>query len=393
MPNTVFSPEQYLPGNEIEIIRSGEPFFSNLIDLIDKAEKLLYFQVYIFEEDNTGNEVADALKRAGARGVEIYMAVDSYGSKNLSPAFIASLRKSGVRFRYFSPLPKHFYAFRLGRRLHSKVMVADGRDALVGGINIADKYRGTETEPAWLDFAVRVKGPVCAELLENCRLIHGRRRSRSKIKITDANPEESLAPALAKMALNDWWRRKNQISAGYRSAFRNAESSIFIVASYFLPSRGVRSALKKASRRGVKITVLLPGKLDLPMAKRATRFLYNWLWRNKVDIYEWDESVLHGKIAVVDNKWSTVGSYNINHLSEYSSIEVNVEVLDPAFAASIHQMLSGLVQFCRLVPEERARDRSLIDRFLNWASYLLGRWMMLFLFFLIAREHRYKTMQ
>ncbi|MBL7782883.1 MAG: hypothetical protein JNM22_16765, partial [Saprospiraceae bacterium] len=129
------------------------------------------------------------------------------------------------------------------------------------------------------------------------------------------------------------------------------------------------------------------------MAKRATRFLYNWLWRYKVDIYEWDESVLHGKIAVVDNKWSTVGSYNINHLSEYSSIEVNVEVLDEEFAASIHQMLSGLVQHCHLVPAESAQDRSLFDRFLDWASYLLGRWIMLFLFYLIAREHRYKTMQ
>ena len=388
----IFSPEQYLAGNQLELVRSGQPFFKSLVQLIDNAEKTLYFQVYIFEEDDTGRDIAEALLRARERKVEVYLTLDSYGSKNLSDEFLSRLRRSGIHFRYFSPLPKHFYAFRLGRRLHCKVMVADAREALVGGINIADKYRGTAEEAAWLDFAVRVEGPVCADLMHMCKLIHGKKSSRTP-RNTKGEQDKAAGSALARVALNDWWRRRNQVSAGYRAAFRNAQQSIFIVASYFLPSRGVRTALKNASRRGVKITVLLPGKLDLPMARRATRYLYRWLSRNKIEIYEWTESVLHGKIAVVDNNWSTVGSYNLNHLSEYSSIETNVEVLDKDFAASVNNTLAGLVKQCSHVPADSFNNRGLINKFLDWISYILGRWMMLLLFFLIARGHRYKNIQ
>jgi cardiolipin synthase len=271
-------------------------------------------------------------------------------------------------------------------------MVADSSEALVGGINIADKYRGTSEEAAWLDFAVRISGPLCVDLSLMCKAIHGKKSTRTPKKSPETASEKKSGSA-ARVALNDWWRRKNQVSAGYRAAFRNAQESIFIVASYFLPSRGVRTALKNASKRGVKITVLLPGKLDLPMAKRATRYLYRWLSRNKIDIYEWGESVLHGKIAVVDNIWSTVGSYNLNHLSEYSSIETNVEVLDKKFAASVHKTLDGLIKQCNHIPADSFNSRGLINKFLDWISYILGRWFMLFLFFLIARGNRYKTVQ
>lgn len=392
MQSTIFSSDHYLAGNKLDLVRSGNPFFDSLVQLIDSAEKILYFQVYIFEEDETGRFIADALLRARERKVEIYMALDSYGSKNLSKEFLAELRRSGIHFRYFSPLPKHFYAFRMGRRLHCKVMVADAKKALVGGINIANKYRGSSEEPAWLDFAVHVEGPVCADLMHISKLIHGKKSTRT-VRNKKGVQDKHEGNAFARVALNDWWRRRNQVSAGYRAAFRNAERSIFIVASYFLPSRGVRTALKNAAARGVKITVLLPGKLDLPMARRATRYLYRWLSRNKVDIYEWDESVLHGKIAVVDNNWTTVGSYNLNHLSEYSSIETNVEILDKDFAASVNKTLAGLVKKCIRIPADSFNNRGLINKFLDWISYILGRWFMLFLFFLIARGHKYKNIQ
>lgn len=148
---------------------------------------------------------------------------------------------------------------------------------------------------------------------------------------------------LSRPVLNDWFRGKRQIGAGYRAAFRKAQHSITVVASYFLPSRSIRTALKRAARRGVQVNLLLPGISDVPMAKRAIRYLYQEMLEVNIQIYEWEDSILHGKMAVVDNKWVTLLVYNLNHLSQYSSIEMNLEVLDDAFATSVQDYLSTLL--------------------------------------------------
>jgi len=163
------------------------------------------------------------------------------------------------------------------------------------------------------------------------------------------------------------------------------------VASYFLPSRSIRTALKRAARRGVQVNLLLPGISDVPMAKRAIRYLYQEMLEVNIQIYEWETSILHGKMAIVDNKWVTLGSYNLNHLSQYSSIELNLEVLDDAFAASVQRYLSTLLSQSTLIDADAFRQKmSRMEKILDWASYTLGRWIMSFLFFLVRREHRYK---
>ncbi len=388
----VFHQRRYFSGNEVEFLTGGEPYFSSLLELINGAKQQLHFQVYIYDEDDTGKEVAAALKKARERGVEIFLAADSYGSKELSPEFVADLKAAGIHFRFFSPLPKHFWAFRLGRRMHNKVVVADQAAALIGGINIADKYRGSETVEPWLDFAILIKGPVCPGIARICERIYREkyfeklhfRRIRTKVE------EIASSGVFGRLSLNDWFRGKRHIGAGYRSAIHNAKHSITIVASYFLPSRRFRSALKKAARRGVKINFLLPGVSDVPMAKRATRYFYREMLRNNITIYEWNKSVLHGKMAVVDDKWVTVGSYNLNHLSHYSSIEMNVEVLDQDFAASTNELLAGLFEESTLVEANFGPKQRRIDKFFDWASYTIGRWTMMFLFFLVRRDHQYK---
>jgi len=391
MQKGVFNRGQYLPGNELAFVTGGEPYFTRLLQLINEAQKQIHFQVYIFDEDDTGKLVAEALKNARQRGVEIFLAVDSYGSKELSPAFITDLKDSGINFRFFSPLPKRFYMLRMGRRLHNKVVVADQEIALVGGINISNKYRGTATEPPWLDFAITVKGPVAAGLARISEQIF-REKYRIGSSIRGKKPTIPYSGnVLSRPALNDWFRGKRQIGAGYRAAFRKAQHSITVVASYFLPSRSIRTALKRAARRGVQVNLLLPGISDVPMAKRAIRYLYQEMLEVNIQIYEWDNSILHGKMAVVDNKWVTLGSYNLNHLSQYSSIEMNVEVLDEAFAASVQNHLSTLLSQSTLIGADVFHQKmSRTDKLLDWASYTLGRWIMSFLFFLVRREHRHK---
>ncbi len=213
MQKDIFAYDQYLPGHELELLASGEPFFARALQIIRGAQKQIHFQMYIFDEDNTGKEVAAALKMASQRGVEIFMALDSYGSKSLSPAFIADLKQSGIKFKFFSPLPKHYYILRLGRRMHNKAIVADHSEALIGGINIADKYRGSAGEIPWLDFAIGVKGPVCADLSRICERIY-REKYFGKLRYRNtATTNLHLGDARAGFGLNDWFRRKNQISA------------------------------------------------------------------------------------------------------------------------------------------------------------------------------------
>jgi cardiolipin synthase len=265
------------------------------------------------------------------------------------------------------------------------------KNALVGGINIADKYRGTALVEPWLDYAIKVRGPVCVELSRICERIY-REKYFGKLR-TQGAPTKIQRPGImqSRLMLNDWFRRKNQIGDGYRAAFEQSQHSITIMASYFLPSRSIRRALKKASQRGVKVTLLLPGKSDVPMAKRATRFLYQWILRNRIVIYEWEKSILHGKMAVVDNRWATIGSYNLNHLSQYSSIEMNIEVLDEAFATAVQETLSSLIKQSNPVTVESFEQvHSNWDKLRDWASYTLARWIMKLLFLAVQREHRFK---
>ena len=391
MQKGIFNRSQYLAGNELAFVTGGAPYFTRLLQLISEAQKQIHFQVYIFDEDDTGKEVAAALKSARQRGVDIFLAVDSYGSKDLSPAFIKDLKDSGINFRFFSPLPERFYILRLGRRLHSKVVVADQEVALVGGINISDKYRGTATEAPWLDFAITVKGPVSARLARISEQIYREKYLIGPHIRRKKAGDPSSGDVLSRPVLNDWFRGKRQIGAGYRAAFRKAQHSITVVASYFLPSRSIRTALKRAARRGVQVNLLLPGISDVPMAKRAIRYLYQEMLEVNIQIYEWEDSILHGKMAVVDNKWVTLGSYNLNHLSQYSSIEMNVEVLDEAFATSVQDYLSTLLSQSTLIGADAFHQKlSRLDKIFDWASYTLGRWIMSFLFFLVRREHRYK---
>ncbi len=381
----------FTPGHSLDLVISGEPYFDRMLRLINGAQRHIHVQVYYFAEDHTAREVAEALKKARQRGVAVFLTVDSYGSRYLSPAFLAELQESGIQVKFFSPLPEHFYAFRLGRRLHNKVTIADHTEALLGGINIADKYRGNAEEAPWLDFAIVVRGPVCYELARICERIY-REKYFGKLKNPPVKAQQPSGGTLrTRLVLNDWFRRKNQIGLGYRAAFREARHSIIVVASYFLPSRSIRTALKNAARRGVQVTLLLPGKLDVPLAKNAIRYLYEEMVEDNIRIYEWHESILHGKLAVVDHQWVTLGSYNLNHLSQYSSIEMNLEVLDQGFAKQVEDCLSDVLERSVLIPTyELISNRGIPAQVFDWTSYTLARWSMFFLFFLIRREHRYK---
>jgi cardiolipin synthase len=363
--------------NSVQLVRGGKEYFDVITTLIYQAQDTIHLLTYIFEADDTGQGVADALLRATARNVKVYMLVDGYASQALPTTFIATLLEGGIRFRFFEPVfkSKNFY---FGRRLHSKVLVVDSRIALLGGVNITDRYNDLPGKPAWLDFALRAEGPVAIEACDVCwKLWRGFQPQKAKppcVPFPELMPDAAFK-SLVRLRRNDWVRNKLQISNSYLEMFRTARSHIVILSSYALPGNLFRKNLQRAVRRGVKVTMIISGQSDVPFVKQAERYWYDWLVRNHIEIYEYTKNVLHGKLAICDDERMTIGSYNVNDLSAYASIELNFDVADPEFVRQVHLTLDEIIakDCVKVSREELARSRNILTRFGRWVSYNLIR--------------------
>lgn len=365
--------------NKVELIRGGKQYFEVLHEMIENAKESIHLQTYIYDDDETGTRVAEALIDAANRNVKVYVLVDGYASQSLSRTFKDMLEGAGIHFRFFEPLFKsrHFY---FGRRLHSKVVVTDTKYALVGGVNITDRYNDMPAEPAWLDFALFVEGPVVKEVCILCwKNWKGYPRRMKKTPCEEQESRfhfNSSETSKVRMRRNDWVRNKLEISNSYIEMFKNAKAHITILSSYVLPGSIFRKNLEKAIKRGVKVKMIISGESDIKMVKYAERYWYDWLMRNNIQIYEYTRTVLHGKLAVCDSEWMTIGSYNVNDLSAYASIELNFDVRDPRFINKVENVLQNIIEKdCILISKEEhlVRNRNLVKRFGQWFSYSIIR--------------------
>lgn len=373
----------YLPADSVTLVKSGEDYFSRLVNLLDNAKETVHLQVYIFNGDETGQLVASALRRAALRGVKVWVMVDSYGSRDLPAEVIQSMLEDGVKFRFFKHLVS-FWKWRFGRTLHQKVVVVDSNQAMVGGINIADKYRGTAGKLAWLDFAVYIRGTVCQHLFDLCtdifNIYYWNNRNLN-IKRPPLLPEGTRA-GMVRFRLNDWVRRKTAVYRSYTQGISSARESLVIVASYFLPGRSVRRHLKAAVRRGVDVRILLTGPSDIPLAGPAEQYLAHWMLQKGIRVFHWEKSVLHGKCILVDKQWASLGSYNINRLSRFRSLELNVDIADPIFIQFFSNYLDDLLfqQCVEVKPETVPSFTSRWGRWQARISYHLSVYLMRVLF-------------
>ena len=333
--------------NKVRLVQGGSVYFSLLLQLIAGAKESIHLQTYIYENDDTGLLIARALKEAVLRNVQVHLMVDGYASQALPDSFIKELKDAGIHFRFFEPVFKSS-RFYFGRRMHHKVVVADAKVAMVGGVNISNRYNDRPGHPAWLDFALHAEGEVAKELCVLCwkswkgyPMNMGITPCEEKILPFDFSPEERSE---VRMRRNDWVRRKNQISSTYVQLLRTSEKEVTILCSYFLPGVFIRRQMLAAIKRGVSIRVIAAGKSDVKVAKSAERWLYDWLLRNGIQLFEYRQNILHGKLAVCDEQWMTLGSYNINNISAYASIELNLDVRNPAFVKSVRQTLEEIIE-------------------------------------------------
>ncbi len=377
--------------NSVKLLRGGKPYFDCLLQLIANARDTIHVQVYIYGSDQTGRLVAEALKAAVKRGVNVFLLVDGYEARMMSRALINELIQAGIQFRSFNPLFKSRY-FYFGRRLHQKVITVDATYALVGGINIADRYNDLPDDPAWLDFAIYMEGEIAKELCILCWKTWNNYLAVNEFGT--CQPAETLAieqlpQCNVVMRRNDWVRRKNEISATYIEMLRYSTKEVILLCSYFLPGHIIRKQLSFARERGTRIKVVTAGISDIPVSKNAEKYMYDWLLRNDIEIYEYQKGVLHGKIAVCDGKWMTIGSYNINNISAYASIELNINVHNDAFAGETQKILQDIIDddCVRVTRENHAKAKNLYNQFVRWLSYSFIRVVIyIFTFYYRRRE-------
>ena len=364
----------YSHHNKVRLVHGGKDFFSTIVQLIDSAQTSIHLQTYIFDGDETGRMVSDALLRAAGRNVQIYVLLDGYASQHLSRQLIAEWKTAGIHFRWFYPLFKS-RKFYLGRRMHHKVIVADAARGMAGGVNISDRYNDIGGQKAWLDRALLVEGEAAVKLYVICRDMW----TKAYWNPTYPKKEEfSWVPAfvpeaecLVRVRRNDWAQGKNQISGSYLEMFRVAQSRITMLSAYFMPGSIIRKNMTQAAKRGVAIRVVVGGKSDVPISRLAEQYMYRWLFRNKIRVFEYQETILHGKMAVYDGEWMTDGSYNVNQISAYASVELNMDVRNTAFATGVEQELDTLISTCciEVVPENYFHHTGPFRRLLQWMAY------------------------
>jgi len=279
------SRHDYKNGHSIKLLRSGEQYFAECVKIIDNAKFYVHFQTYIVDDDDTGRRFVEALARAAERGVRVYFLLDAYGGGSFSKVLTTRIEEAGVLFRKFSPglISRDF---QMSLRLHHKVLLADGEVAVIGGMNVADRYHGTPSAKEWLDFAIMIRGPECSQAL----LILKRLWNKTFLKRKERSHEIVHSPhyypenVKIKILQNNWYRNKIEILKSYRSALKHSQDRMIIFASYFLPGRNERKLLRLASRRGVEIKIVLSAVSDARIFKRATYFLYDFILRNNIKI-------------------------------------------------------------------------------------------------------------
>ena len=355
--------KRWTGGNAITLLDNGEEFFPRVFACIANARREVIVETFILFEDPVGLQLQEALIAAARRGAQVDITIDDWGSPDLSEHFLGALRAAGVRVHAFNPGLRPFgLRPHLLRRMHRKIAVIDREVAFVGGINYSADHLMDFGAEAKQDYAVEIQGPLVAEIHRFCHaaLAEGLRHQRGQRQWQRRRRQMRMAPTQpaagscdAMFVVRDNRRHMDDIERHYRIAIRSARKRIVIANAYFFPGYRFMRELRRAARRGVDVRLILQGQPDMPFVKTAASMLYHYLLRAGVRIYEYCERPLHGKVAVMDDDWATVGSSNLDPMSLSFNLEANVIIRDRDFNQTLSDKLTHLMAHaCTQVTEE-----------------------------------------
>jgi cardiolipin synthase len=341
---------KWVGGNSIALLENGEGFYPRVFACIANAQREVVLETFILFEDKVGVQLHEALVAAARRGAQVDVTIDGWGSPDLSARFLGSLAEAGVRVHVFDPGSRPFgMRPHMLRRMHRKIVVVDGQVAFVGGINYSADHLADFGPEAKQDYSVEIRGPLVADIhrFGHAALAEGQKRenyrpwwrSRKDLRATiDEQPHAGDVSAM--FAIRDNRGHVDDIERHYRIAIRAARKRIVIANAYFFPGYRLIRELRRAARRGVDVRLILQGEPDMAFVKTAATMLYQHLLGAGVRIYEYCERPFHGKVAVADDEWATVGSSNLDPLSLALNLEANVVIRDREF----NRVLSGRLE-------------------------------------------------
>ena len=393
-------------GNNVVLLEDGKATYAAMLAAIKAAKHHVHFEMYIFEADDTGREFAEALMAKRRAGLQVRLIYDSVGSINTPKSFFKELSDAGIEVVEYNPVnPATMLTalMALQHRDHRKLLIVDGRRAVLGGINISEVYggmsgsggsgggtrrglggsggsRGDPDPPfekrPWRDLSVRIDGPV-VEDLQRAFLRQWEKQTKEKLDDKSFFPQLKPEGLHVVRAIADEPAGKgiSTLYVALISAIESSETEVRIVNAYFVPHPQLREALTRAARRGVDVRLMLPSRSDNPVVYHAGRSYYDELLEAGVKIFERKSRVLHSKTATVDGVWSVVGSTNLDWRSLLYNDELNTVVLGPEFAARTNAVFEKDLADSEEITWERWKDRPLTDRFKeigarSWAYFL-----------------------
>jgi len=393
----------FVGGNLVGLLQGGDELFPAMQRAMAAAQRQVWLSTYIFHDDAAGSGIAEALRAAARRGVAVHVVVDGFGSLATLQRLRGWLAADGVQLDVFRPLERWTAWLQPAqlRRLHHKLCVVDEAVAFVGGINIIDDRIDLTHGPSELprlDFAVELRGPVVQQVRRLVQAFATRARlglewrsevgvlARSRRPVADtlqllrelrgrgvgaAAEQGPQPPVQVAFVVRDNLARRRAIERSYIEAVRASRSSVDIACPYFYPRRAFRRSLLAAARRGVRVRLLMQGKVDYRLAALAARVLYDELLSQGVRIFEYTPAFLHAKVAVVDAGWATVGSSNIDPLSLLLNLEANAVIQDEAFATLLRQRLDAAIEASvevKAPPLQEGWRRRLSHGFVAWLA-------------------------
>ncbi len=384
---------QLIEGNRVRLLSTGQEYFPQLLQAIAASRRSVHLETYLFEDDAIGRQVTEQLASAARRGVQVRLIIDGYGGGEHARRVAQHLQAEGAQVRIYRPERWWRMSRRLFRRLHRKIAVIDETIAFVGGINIVAEP--LEAQGPRLDFAVACEGPIVAAIVLSAErlwwtvsLSHlGEPAFPLPRRRLARNTPAPCGGARAALLLRDNLLHRRSIERAYTEALSQARRDVLIACAYFIPGRRFRAALLAAAQRGVRVRLLLQGRVEHLVQFYAQHALYGQLLVGGVQIYLYTRSYLHAKAAVIDDDWATVGSSNLDPYSLLMAREANVLVRDADFAAQLRRRLEQAIasESTAFGPEDLS-SRSWPVRVFDWIAYGITRAAIA----IIARNRNYE---
>lgn len=378
--------ESWVGGNRVSLFTQGDLAFERMLEAIENAERSVWLEMYWFAADEVGMRFFDALEAAAKRGVSVAILYDAWGSFGTPRQQFDRLRAAGaavVEFNPISLIEQRFRVASLTRRNHRKLLIVDGDVAFTGGLNIADEWSSTLRGKRWKDEVVEVTGPVCRNLQLTFLDSWGEQREEdmrrgvasAALALPDTPPVPVLPGVNVAVLTQSGLRQRRYAVRAYLQRLRAATESINIANAYFLPNPTLVRCLVAAARRGVRVRVVVAGKSDVPVVTLASRAVWPKLLRAGVELFAWRQTVLHSKLAVVDESWVTAGSFNLDYVSMRRNRELNLAIADAAFAEQVNAEFDAMVSLSEPVTPAAFQSRSLASRIVERLAYAFRTWL------------------